>query len=385
MKWNVLWLLLFLAGPVSALPDHELKPVFFLVGEWSGEGQHPYGRYKETQSAKRAVDGDIIEVRTKSVMGARTVHEDLRVLSFDAKTKKIRMRQWAKGVLRIYSGAVQENGTVVFTQQAVEGVAQDKWRYTFTPQEAGGFDYRVDVDGKAFVSGRLRADLKDPGQGGGLGMRQYNATVAGMRVEVHHPDGKGPFPVIVFSPGGNAQSSRGYAPYGRFWATWGYVTVIVAFNDADAKKRAPKFTKVLDWVEVENAREGSPLRGLINTKRLAVAGHSRGGNAAIRTARADGRVRACLALAPSGPEEKLEGDGKAALCVIVGDKDQYRAAATKVHANAAGEGFLFVIPNMTHMLEPREATLKLVKRATAFWNYALKGEKGYRAHLAEKN
>lgn len=387
LQSKIAWLLLCLAAPAKALPDHELKPVFFLLGAWSGEGQHPYGKYNETQSARRSLDGDIIEVHTKSTLGGKTVHEDLRVFSFDAKTKSIRMRQWAKGVLRIYTGAPQENGGIVFTQQAVEGVAKDKWRYTFVPQKNGGFDYRVDVDAaggyQPFVSGKLRAELKDPGQGGGLGIRQFQASVEGMRAEVHHPDGKGPYPVIVFSPGGNARSFQGYAPYGRFWATWGYVTVIVAFDDADAKQRAPKFKQVLDWVVAENARKGSPLNGMVDAKRLALAGHSRGGNAAIRAARTDERVLACLALAPSGPTEKPDGENKAALCVIIGDKDLFREAATTAHANAPGERFLFVIPKMTHMLDPREATLKLVKRATAFWNHALKGEQGYRAHLEQ--
>ncbi|MEM8884386.1 MAG: hypothetical protein AAGD14_09970 [Planctomycetota bacterium] len=373
---NRLWILLALALPAHADP---LESVAFLVGEWDGEGKHPYGSYQETQKAERALGGTIIEVHTKSTMGSQTVHEDRRVLSFDPKTKQIRMRQWAKGILRVYAATVEKD-RVVFRQIAKEGAAEDAWRYTFTRVD-GGFDYQVHVDDKPFVQGRLRQETKDPGKPGALGIRQYEAKVAGMPAQIHHPDGEGPFPVIVFSPGGQANTFQGYRPYGRFWATWGYVTVIVAFKDAKAEERAPKFRKALDWVLQENAREGSPLKGMIDAKRLAVAGHSRGGNAALRAAKQDERVIACLALAPSGPAEPIEGKGKGACCIIIGDQDQFRTQAAKAHEHWKGEKYEFVIPGMTHMLAPREATLKLVQRATAFWHVALNGDARYKAFL----
>lgn len=372
-------------GPVSAAPDDPLAPVEFLVGTWNGEGKHPYGAYQETQTASRGVGGTVIEIRTKSTMGPQTVHEDLRVISFDPTAKALRMRQWAKGVLRVYTGKTGKAGQVVFSETSREGVSAEHWRYTFVPTEGGGFTYQVHIDKgsgwKPFVSGSLGAKLKDPGKGGGLGVRQYNAEVDGRQAEIHHPDGQGPYPVIVFSPGGNAGTVQGYRAYGRWFATWGYITVIVAFDDSSAETRAPKFKSALDWVVGENTRDGAPLRGMIDTKRLALAGHSRGGNAALRAARSDPRVRACLALAPSGPAQAIEGQGTCPVCLIIGAGDMFLGAAKMAYANAAGERFLLEVPGMTHMLDPREATLKLVKRSTAFLNYALKGDKRYRAPL----
>ncbi len=385
--WHVLALGLLLGNATLAVgsPDDPLAPVAFFVGEFTGAGKHPYGAYDETQVGAYGLAKSVIEIRTKSTMQGRTVHEDLRVISWDAKSKALRMRQWAKGVLRVYTGAVDAQGVVTFEETAHEGETDERWRYTFTKKAKSGFTYAVHVDAgkgwKPFVSGDVGVELKHPGKGGGLGLRQYDATIEGMAAQVHHPDGAGPYPAIVFSPGGDAASAQGYRPYGRWFATWGYITVIVAFNDRSAAKRAGKFGTVMDWLTTEAAREGSPLKGLVDLKRLAVAGHSRGGNAALRSARTDQRVRACLALAPSGPGEAVEGKATSPACLIIGDQDQFLAAATAAYKQAPGERFLLVVKGMTHMLGPREATLLLVERSTAFLNYALKGDGRYREPL----
>ena len=68
-------------------------------------------------------------------------------------------------------------------------------------------------------------------------------------------------------------------------------------------------------------------------------------------------------------------------CLIIGQKDMFLPMAAKAYEHAAGERFLIVVEGMSHMLEPRAQTLKLVKRSTAFLNYALKGDKRYREPL----
>ena len=388
----VLWLALVsctCAVPAAwAGDDDPLAPVAFLVGEHQGEGRHPYGTYQETQKGAYALGRRVIEIRTKSTMQGNTVHEDLRVISWDAKAKVLRMRQWAKDVLRVYSGTVDDKGTVTFEETAREGQSRERWRYTFQKEGEAGFSYVLHVDrGKGwtkFVSGRLGQEVKDPGKAGALGLRQYDTEIAGMRAQVHHPDGEGPYPALVFSPGGGARSFQGYRPYGRWYGSWGYITVIVAFDDDAADERAPKVSKVLDWLIEEKGREGAPLEGLVDVERLAVGGHSRGGNAAIRAARRDKRVTACLAFAPSGPSEAIEGDHAAALCAIIGDKDQFLDAAKGAAKHAKGPTYLFVIEGMSHMLEPREQTLKLVARSTAFLNFALKGDRRYEPFLTKE-
>ena len=374
-----------LAVPSSARAEDPatLDDVSFLVGEFSGKGKHPWGQYDESITAVRALSNSTIELRSKSTMGEQVVFEDLRVFSYDAPNKTLRMRQFSPGLLREYTGTKTESGAIVFTETAREGAANDVWRYTFTPGEKS-FSYAVHAralkDGsewKPYVSGELNAYLKDPSKGGGLGMRQYDVKIGEMRAEVHHPDGEGPFPAIVFSPGGNASTCKGYAPYGRWWATWGYVTVIVAFDDGDAPRRAPKFGQVADWIIAENGREGSPLKGMVDTTRLAAAGHSRGGFGAILASRADTRFVATLALAPSGPTEAVDGPGKARTCIIVAEKDKWLPAGKSAYATTPGERVLIEIEGMEHRLHPREQVLKLVARSTAFLEYALRGDERY--------
>jgi len=370
-----------------AADDPGLEQLAFLAGEFSGTGKHPYGQYDETIKSDWTLGGTALEFRSKSVMGEQTVFEDLRVFSFDAAAKKLRMRQWTAGLLREYTGATTDDGGLVFTETAHEGTSAEAWRYTFSPKETGGFTYRVDTQTndaaawKPYVSGALTAFLKDPSKGGGMALRQYTTTIDGMSAEIHHPDGTGPFPALVFSPGGGASTTEGYAAYGRWYATWGYVTVIVAFDDTDAAERAPKFSKIADWLVAENTRDGAPLGGLIDTTRLAAAGHSRGGNAALRAARADARFVACLALAPSGPNEAIEGPGAARTCIFGAEKDDLLPAAKAAYDTTPGERYLIEVAGMTHMLAPRESTLKVVARSTAFLNHALAGDTRYRAPL----
>ena len=380
--------------PALAEETATLDDVRFLVGEFEGKGQHPWGEYDESFSGAWTLGDTTIELRSESKMGPQTVFTDLRVVTFDKSKKTLRMRQFSADLLREYTGTKNADGAVVFTQTSHEGPSDDVWRYTLTAGDDGGFAYAVEarpVGSKAtdttawkpYVSGTLSAHLKDPSKGGGLGMRQYDATIEGMDAEIHHPDGAGPYPAIVFSPGGNASSTSGYAPYGRWYATWGYITVVVAFDDGDAPKRAPKFSKIADWLTAENTRDGSPLKGMIDTKRLAAAGHSRGGFGALLATRSDARFVATMAFAPSGPKTPAEGAGSARTLVVVGEKDEYLPAGKSAFGVTAGERVLIEIAGMTHMLGPREQTLRLVARSTAFLEYAFKGDTRYRDPLIE--
>lgn len=389
-------LLLFLALPAVAEDAPEkgskLGELAFLVGTFHGEGKSADESFsfQETFSGAWILKGQALEIRSQSTAGERVVFADRRVLSYDTKTKAWRMRQWAEGRVRIYTGTKVEDAFVFeeTAQEVAEGwTGAPAWQYRFVPKE-DGFSYVLRLkkgDGwEDFLSGTQGTQLKDPGKGGGLGIRQFDAQVDGMRAQVHHPDGEGPYPLIVFSPGGGAETQEGYRPYGRWFATWGYVTVIVAFNDKDATARGAKFSKVIDWAHAEHAREGSPLHGMLDPERVAAAGHSRGGYAALVAGAKDDRIDAVLALAPSGPST---GDGDAhapAACVIIGTKDQFRGAAQKAYALQRGERYYIEIEGMEHMLTPREQVLKLVRRSTCFLEHALKGDTRYRAPLVEK-
>ena len=389
-------LLLLTAAPLAAEDappeDSNLAKLAFLVGEFHGTGQDAGGSFSFQESFTGAwiLKGQALEIRSKSTAGGRTVFQDRRVLSYDTTSKSWRMRQWAEGRVRVYTGK-HADGAFVFEETAQE-VAEGwsgapAWQYRFQPKEGGfRYDIKLKEEGawKPFLGGDLGTQLKDPGQGGGLGIRQFDGKAADMPAQIHHPDGKGPFPLLVFSPGGNAASFQGYRPYGRWFATWGYVTVIVAFNDERARERADKFSKVIDWALAETDRKGSPLFGMIDKDKVAAVGHSRGGAAALFAGAKDKRIDAVLALAPSGPVEQPEGEHAPKACVIIGSTDQFMHAATKGFGFQKGERVMFVIKDMTHMLQPREQVLKLVRRSTAFLEYALKGDDRYKPLLIEK-
>ena len=114
-------------------------------------------------------------------------------------------------------------------------------------------------------------------------------------------DGKGPFPVIIFSHGLGG-SRDGYEYLGRHWAGCGYVSVHIqhlgsddsvwknvppgerakalqggAANLTNALNRPPDAQFAITQVEKLNADEKSPLAGRLNLKAIAIAGHAFGG------------------------------------------------------------------------------------------------------------
>jgi dienelactone hydrolase len=368
----------------------ELEPVAFLVGKLTGQGTHPAGRYDETLIGEWSLSRTVIVVRSRSVTQGRTVYEDLRVFSYDAARKVIRMRQYAMGDVAVYDVAVEEGGKrIVLREVAHEGNARGEWRYTYRLKSATEFDYQVDArQGDAWrkhVAGTLRRDTPDPDR---LGAHEFGSTQvvvqrkegAALGAVVHRPEGDGPFPVIVFSPGGPAASTQGYDGFGRMFASWGYLTVVVAFNDQSAGDRAGKFSEVLDWL----AEAPAPLQGKADLTRAIAAGHSLGGFAAVLAAHADARFKACVALAPSGPEKRPAGERRPALCVIVGDRDNAQATSEGVYERARPPRYLVTIEDMNHFFAPRTAGRHVLPRAVAFLNYHVRGDARYRAYLVDE-
>lgn len=114
-------------------------------------------------------------------------------------------------------------------------------------------------------------------------------------------EGAGPFPVITFSHGLGG-SRDGYEYLGRHWAGCGYVSVHIqhlgsddsvwkdvpvaergkalqngAANISSALNRPPDAQFAIDQIERLNADDTSPLKGRLDLKSIAIAGHSFGG------------------------------------------------------------------------------------------------------------
>lgn len=157
-------------------------------------------------------------------------------------------------------------------------------------------------------------------------------------VKIYYPeDGKGPFPVIVFSHGLGG-SRENYRHLGDHWAGHGYVSVHLQHIGSDdsvwkdtaprermtAMKKAANFqafidrpndvTFAIDRLEAKNDADG-PLQGRLDLDRIGMSGHSFGARTTLSIAGqvfplpggreisyADPRVKAALPMSPMPPK-----------------------------------------------------------------------------------
>jgi dienelactone hydrolase len=151
------------------------------------------------------------------------------------------------------------------------------------------------------------------GSNGSDSVTVVTATVAAsssFTVDIYLPSTSGPHPVVVLSSG-LEQPAAAYASYGQRLASWG----IIAILRDDPGVLTATSTIVDDvvytvgtWLPAENSTSGSPLFGLVDTTRIGLAGHSRGGQVALLAAEgsASGKVVGMFGLDPvdgtSAPE-----------------------------------------------------------------------------------
>jgi len=105
---------------------------------------------------------------------------------------------------------------------------------------------------------------------------------------VWYPDGAGPFPLVLVVHGNHGMkdfSDPGYAYLGRLLASRGYIVVSVDENFVNGGIRGENDAR--GWLLLKhlqlwrrwNGEEGNPFRGLVDLGRIALIGHSRGGEA----------------------------------------------------------------------------------------------------------
>lgn len=124
---------------------------------------------------------------------------------------------------------------------------------------------------------------------------------------------RGPFPLVVFAPG-YMQCRSSYASLLNAWASAGYVVAAVQFPltnchlarpaESDLVNQPADVTTVINKLLAISAGSGRVLSGLIDPTKVAVAGHSDGGDTvaavAANTCCRDYRVKAAIIL--SGAE-----------------------------------------------------------------------------------
>ena len=121
----------------------------------------------------------------------------------------------------------------------------------------------------------------------------------------------GPFPLIAFAPG-YLQCGGVYRHLLRAWASAGYVVAVLTFprtncdmgaaaDESDLVNQPADVSYVISRLITDSARRHGWLSGLINQARIAVAGHSDGGDTvaavAADTCCSDHRVAAAIVLA----------------------------------------------------------------------------------------
>jgi pimeloyl-ACP methyl ester carboxylesterase len=129
----------------------------------------------------------------------------------------------------------------------------------------------------------------------GGGTANYKSTT------VYYPGcgTRGPFPVIAMSPGWQ-EGKDIFEHWGTFLASHGFVAAAYTPNDLNdlPTVRATSLGALLDSVKTENTRNGSPLKGKLDTSKLVVMGHSMGGGGTIVAASQIPSLKAVIALCP---------------------------------------------------------------------------------------
>ncbi len=215
--------------------------------------------------------------------------------------------------------------------------------------------------------------------------------------------GAGPFPMVVFGHG-FAVTPTVYAQLLRAWVRAGYVVAAPVFplgnanapggpNESDLPNQPADMSVVISRVlDLARAPSG-PLSGLIATRKIAVAGHSDGGDSALAVAYdpsyRDPRVRAAMIL--SGAEiPGIAGfqimPGGPAMLAVQGTADTINppSATSAFYDGASAPRYRLDLLGASHLppYSAQEPQLSVVERATtAFLDRYLKADQAAQPRL----
>jgi hypothetical protein len=161
------------------------------------------------------------------------------------------------------------------------------------------------VDGSPFVHGWKGLEAWARGKYWG-----FDATSMPINAHAWYPVGDGPFPVVLIAHGGHPMhdfSEGGYEYLGRQLASHGFIVASVDENflnvgpwvelgfgglSGDNAARGFLLLQHLRAFRAWNAMPGSPFHGKVDLERVALMGHSRGGEAITAAAKLNGLSRA---------------------------------------------------------------------------------------------
>lgn len=133
-------------------------------------------------------------------------------------------------------------------------------------------------------------------------MLQVPAPNGTFTTTAYIPGSQGAHPVVILSSG-FFQTAAAYAPYAHRLASWGMLTLLR--DDPNLAEQTPNIADdvaytVTTWLSATNGDASSALHGQIDTTKIGLAGHSRGGQIALLAAEggAHGLVRGVFGLDP---------------------------------------------------------------------------------------
>lgn len=206
----------------------------------------------------------------------------------------------------------------------------------------------------------------------------------------------GPFPLVVFGHG-FALTPTVYASMLQSWAHAGYVVAAPVFplentnapggpDESDLTNQPGDMRFVISRMLAASGATSGPLTGLIDQTRIAVAGHSDGGDTALAVAYdrnyRDPRVSAAVILAGAempGVEEFTFPPGSPPLLAIQGTADTVNppSSTEAFFGPAQRPKYLLNLPGAKHLppYSTQQPQLGIVERVTiAFLNGYLKHE-----------
>jgi len=207
------------------------------------------------------------------------------------------------------------------------------------------------------------------------------------------PAAGGPFPLVVFVHGFDVTPTT-YAALTEAWARAGYVVASPAFpgevggQDGATEDDLPNEPADVRFVISAMTAAGGPVRSAVDASRIAVAGHSDGGEVAagvgLDRCCADPRVRATIVM--SGAELGIPGGGYAGVAhapalVIQSDGDEVNdpANAVQLYNDSPGQMWYLDLVGGRHLepflgTDPHWAIVPAV--TTDFLDLELKGGAG---------
>lgn len=371
------------AGPSRVRHTEQLTPIAkVLIGTFMG----PVGKASGVCTGSWGLHQTAVMLKTRRAAQSRSLSERLWVFTWDTVGKRFRCRVVGEGRVLIFDvAATQAEGeaSLTLTEAAREGAPGPKETIQFKRTLRTLTITRA--AGEQKETWTLSALGRPPTQRGPFQPAATKLKIPHpggktfMPAQVHYPKGRKPFPVIVFSPGGKAPTPRGYELFAQWYASWGWVVVVVGFGDTPAEDRAKRFGQVADWLTVANAQANWPLTGGLQLKTLVAAGHSRGGHAALLAAQRDKRFTACLALAPAGPATLGAGLEKP-LGLISGAREANKCRA--LYGSTQAPRLQVAIAGMDHFFRPADRSRLVLSHSTAFLEGIVRGRTAY-AHWLE--